>query len=266
MKQTAKYLIGTALGVAAVVLLRKALGVKGIGATKRRIFKEISLAQKAGVDFEKKYDELSDKEIKALQKVSNDTGYTETYYKSLKKAYDAVSGIGTTYDVMDADGNTVLIWTDDPKKIKTNTADDPERLRALQEARLIDEERQYALDSAVRDFEEREKKLAERRKRLNKAGRSQQMALFGVGYTPARKPFWYGIPSVQFVSRGEWSDPEIYYRGHLYNAVVAENELYAIWRDQIEYGDTELNFEDWMSKVGGDYLKQDVIPYLQTTD
>ena len=48
----------------------------------------------------------------------------------------------------------------------------------------------------------------------------------------------------------------------LYNATVVEDELYAIWRDQIEYDETRYDFDEWMRKVGGDYLKQDVLPYM----
>lgn len=84
----------------------------------------------------------------------------------------------------------------------------------------------------------------------------------GIGYAAAHEPFWYGIPSVQFIYHGEWSDPEIYYRGRYYNAAVAEEELYAIWREQIEYGDTEQDFDTWMQTAGGEYLKSDVLPYM----
>lgn len=287
MKQHTKILIGTIIGTAAVLMLKKHLGVKGVGAAKRRVFKELSMAQKAGVDFTKKFEELTEKEIKALERVGSDTGYTETYYKSLKKAYDAISGIGrpgdfdnmlptvleysryldiaqnqfgisreqarkkyglytigqwkkllgigAAYDVKDADGNVCLTWVEDPKA----QAD----------------KKQHALEAEARAAEARK-----RIKKLRKAG--EQMSLFGTGYAPATEPFWYGIPSVEFVWHGEWSDPEIYYRGRYYNATVAEEELYAIWRDQIEYGDTELDFDSWMKSVGGDYLKSDVLPYM----
>lgn len=153
--------------------------LSGIGAAKRRIYKEISLAQQAGVDFTKKYDELTDDEIEALQRVSNDTGFTETYYKGLKKAYDAISGIGEAYDVADENGNTVLTWIEDPELHVAY--EDPERYRALLEARAIDEDRQYASENKSRELEEREKRLAASRKRLSRDGRASQMALFGCG-------------------------------------------------------------------------------------
>ena len=260
MKTENKIALGAFAGILALVCLHKNKGTSGIGAAKRRIYKEISLAQQAGVDFTKKYDELTEDEIESLQRVSNENGFTETYYKGLKKAYDAISGIGEAYDIADENGNTVLTWIEDPE---LHTAyEDPERERALLEARAIDDERWYAEQHRAQDLEEREKKLAEQRKRLAKAGRSSQMQLFGCGYAAAHKPFWYRIPSVQFIYHGDWADPEIYYRGQYYNATAAENELYEIWRNQIEYDETRYDFDEWMQKVGGDYLKTEVLPYM----
>lgn len=212
--------------MAGLILLfaRKQKATSGIGAAKRRIFKELSLAQKAGVDFTKKYDELDEDEIKALEKVSSDTGYTETYYKSLKKAYDAVSGIGTTYDVKDADGNTVLTWTDAPGDYRM---DDSDRWRALREAHDIEDERQWATENAAQLLAEREARLAEQRKRIRKAGRSGQMALFGCGYTDE-----------------------------------VEAELYEIWREQLEYGNTERDYDSWRLIYGDEFAKAYVLPYM----
>lgn len=220
-------------GMAALVIAKRNKSVAGVGAAKRRIFKELSLAQKAGVDFTKKYDELSASEIKALQKVSNETGYTENYYKSLKKAYDAISGIGASYDVVDEDGNTVLTWVEDPSgesqsRMTYNAADEVERERALLEAREIEDDRAWYEQQKARESDEREKRLAETRKRLKKSGRSSQMALFGMGYAPA-----------------------------------VEAELYEIWREQIEYGETELDYDRWRELVGDEYAKSDVLPYMR---
>lgn len=217
-------LLAAGMGAALLWLMRKQKATSGIGAAKRRIFKELSLAQKAGVDFTKKFDELDEEEIRALEKVSSDTGYTETYYKSLKKAYDAVSGIGATYDVVNADGETVLTWTDDPSK---QNAYEPERWNALREAREIEDDRQWAADNAAQLLEEREARLVEQRKRLKKSGRSSQMALFGISYAP-----------------------EI------------EAELYEIWREQIEYGNTDRDYDTWRLIYGDEFAKTDVLPYM----
>ena len=227
MKTNSKILLGLAAVVAFVAAKHK--GASGVGATKRRIYKEISLAQQAGVDFTKSYDELDKDEIKALQKVSNDTGYTETYYKSLKKAYDAISGIGEAYDVHDADGNKVLTWIEDPQPETYTPAYRPDDTDYdyLRQAHEIEDEIIWARENKQREFEEREKRLAAQRKRLAKNGRTSQMALFGIGYAPA-----------------------------------VENELYEIWREQIEFDETPYDFDTWRKKFGADYARSVVLPYM----
>ena len=116
--------------VAAAVERRQ--GTNGIGKVeriKRRIYKEVSMAQDAGVDFSKKYAELTGAELDALQRVGERVGwkqtkrsiesgkpYTESYFGSLRRAWNAVSGcrgIGaTSYNVRNANGDVVLTWTD----------------------------------------------------------------------------------------------------------------------------------------------------------
>ena len=104
-------------------------GVGAIKRIKRRIYKEVSLAQDAGVDFSKKYAELTNAEIEALERVGHqlewkqskrsiESGkpYAESYYNSLRRAWNAVSGvqgIGRAWNVKDADGNVVLTWIED---------------------------------------------------------------------------------------------------------------------------------------------------------
>lgn len=98
----------------------------GIGALKRRIYKEVSLAQDAGVDFQKKFADLSGSERDALIRLGQDMGwkqskraaesgkpYAESYYNSLRRAWNAVSGvqgIGRAYNIKDSQGNVVLTW------------------------------------------------------------------------------------------------------------------------------------------------------------
>ena len=108
-------------------------GTYGIGKAeriKRRIYKEVSLAQDAGVDFSKKYAELSQSETSALEHIGKDVvqwkqskrsiesgkPYVESYYNSLRRAWNAVSGvqgIGRAYNVKDANGNVCLTWIED---------------------------------------------------------------------------------------------------------------------------------------------------------
>ena len=122
-----------AIGAVVLYFLGKHKKEKGVGKVeriKRRIYKEVSLAQDAGVDFSKKYNDLNSAEIEALRHIGQDVigwkqskraiesgkPYTESYYGSLRRAWNAVSGISgigaTTYDVRDAEGNVVLSWTD----------------------------------------------------------------------------------------------------------------------------------------------------------
>ena len=122
-----------AIGAVVLYFLGKRKKEKGVGKVeriKRRIYKEVSLAQDAGVDFSKKYNDLNSAEIEALRHIGQDVigwkqskraiesgkPYTESYYGSLRRAWNAVSGISgigaTTYDVRDAQGNVVLSWTD----------------------------------------------------------------------------------------------------------------------------------------------------------
>lgn len=123
------YFIGTAIAGA---IKRKREGINGIGKVeriKRRVYKEVSLAQGRGVDFSKKFADLTKAEKDALKLVGNEVGwkqskraidsgksYVESYYNSLRRAWNAVSGIvgiGKAYDVKDANGNVCLTWIED---------------------------------------------------------------------------------------------------------------------------------------------------------
>lgn len=126
MSTTLLLLLGAGLFLA---LGRKNRRAEQIGRIKRRIYKEVSLAQSAGVDFSKNFDDLTDDEIVVLESVGSDAGwkqskrsieagksYAESYYGSLRRAWNAVSGvqgIGRAYNVKDADGNLVLTWIED---------------------------------------------------------------------------------------------------------------------------------------------------------
>lgn len=121
----AAYFVGSAIAGA----IRRSKGIGKVERIKRRIYKEVSLAQDAGVDFSRKYDELTPDMKDALNMLGHDLGwkqskraiesgkpYTESYYGSLRRAWNAVSGvqgIGRAYNVKDANGNTVLTWIED---------------------------------------------------------------------------------------------------------------------------------------------------------
>lgn len=122
-------MIGAAIAITAY---RKYKGISGIGRAeriKRRIYKEVSLAQDAGINFTQKPDELSSDDREVLTELGQHAGwkqsrrsiesgkpYAAAYYNSLRRAWNAVSGIrgiGTVYNVRDAAGNTVLTWIED---------------------------------------------------------------------------------------------------------------------------------------------------------
>lgn len=129
MKNNGKILLAFgALAAWALIRKHKTAAVGKVERVKRRIYKEVSLAQEAGVDFSKKYADLATFEREALERVGKEVGwkqskraiesgkpYVESYYGSLRRAWNAVSGvmgIGRAYDVKDADGNVCLTWID----------------------------------------------------------------------------------------------------------------------------------------------------------
>lgn len=117
----------------AFLALRKKRGVSGIGKVervKRRIYKEIAAAQKLGVDFDLKYADLSNSQLNSLEEVGHMFGwkqtrrslesgrlYTEAYYNSLKRAYNAIAGINSigatnynTHTIRNGNGKIILQW------------------------------------------------------------------------------------------------------------------------------------------------------------
>ena len=162
----AVYFIGSAIAGA----IKKRKGIGKVERIKRRIYKEVSMAQHAGVDFSKKYDQLTAEEKAALENVGHEVGwrqskrsiesgkpYVESYFGSLRRAWNAVSGvsgIGRAYDVKDANGNVCLTWIEDA---------------------------QAHVDAEQRTLEA-ERRAAEARKRLQKTRRqSQQLSMFECG-------------------------------------------------------------------------------------
>lgn len=52
---------------------------------------------------------------------------------------------------------------------------------------------------------------------------------------------FYGIPEVEFIWHGEWNDPEVAYKGKLYNYYDLENSLYELFEDDIENGELVID-------------------------
>lgn len=249
MKANTKSLLFALGAAAAVWLIRKASGVAGVGKVeriKRRIYKEVSLAQKAGVDFSKKFDELDEHDIVALETVGADVGwkqskrsiesgksYAQAYYNSLRRAWNAVSGvrgIGTAYNVKDANGRVVLTWIEDAE----------------------------AHYNAERDLNELEAKL---RKQRNAARRRQQRidreGLPAVVPTPAPVPEPEPIPEPAPVAPKRERKPRVdKSQEREERALFAEKVLNYLAGSEKRY-DEIINFQNkYDGKAWGDMLKE----------
>ena len=113
------------IGIVALALLkrRKPSGVGKV--PKRRIFTEIATAQKRGIDFSMPFDEA---DSKVLSELAQRVGFrpsarsakstAEQYFNSLRRTYNAVSGIGATNlpyresEVRNANGDVIITYRD----------------------------------------------------------------------------------------------------------------------------------------------------------
>lgn len=159
MSTTLLLLLGAGLFLA---LGRKNRRAEQIGRIKRRIYKEVSLAQSAGVDFTKNFGDLTEDEIVVLESVGSDAGwkqskrsieagksYAESYYGSLRRAWNAVSGvqgIGKAYNVKDADGNLVLTWIEDAAEHVAREREVEELEKKIRQTRNRMKRRQREID------------------------------------------------------------------------------------------------------------------------
>lgn len=356
---------------------RKREGIGRIERIKRRIYKEVSLAQDAGVDFSKKYAELSSAELDALKHIGQDVvgwkqskrsiesgkPYTESYYASLRRAWNAVSGIegiGRVYNVKDANGNICLTWIEDAAA-------------HVEAERDIEEKRQRTLEAEERAAKARKSRQRTRRaiergetpvtnlithgkailedaidlgeKRVDEPEEpktKQQQILDKFPYLkimddpsnpiPAKDvPFdfvlWkivknnmgeksYEGAAMAFTSRAAAESAKAYMKRdvkgiitdewyafyermrdeydkrtgryaswHSYKddaqylvkdinkvnldkisgigyAPDIETELFEIWREQLDYGDTDYDFDTWKRIYGDEYIKSSILPYM----
>lgn len=159
------------LGAIAIGLIAGKKTATGIGRIKRRIYVEMEAAQQLGVDFEQKYMDLSNSQKNSLEEVGTRFGwkqskrsvesgkpYSEAYFNSLKRAYNAISGIVpigapyyTSHSVRNGDGHVILTWRD--------YAPAEEHIQA------------------ETNLEELEEKLRKQRNRLRKSGALKDMVL-----------------------------------------------------------------------------------------
>lgn len=57
----------------------------------------------------------------------------------------------------------------------------------------------------------------------------------GVARFPMKElPNWYGIENIGFVWHGEWSDPEIEYKGKRINCYIVEDTMWERFREECE--------------------------------
>ena len=57
---------------------------------------------------------------------------------------------------------------------------------------------------------------------------------------------WYGIEGISFIWNGEWSDPEIEYKGYIFNSYDIEYAFYEDWKES----NSDIPFEDYMVMAG----------------
>lgn len=62
------------------------------------------------------------------------------------------------------------------------------------------------------------------------------------------KETWRGVPDAIFVSHGEWSDPEIVYKGKSINYYDVEDGLYYSYKSDVENGGFKGSFEEWANQ------------------
>ncbi|WP_406044103.1 hypothetical protein [Succinimonas sp.] len=75
------------------------------------------------------------------------------------------------------------------------------------------------------------------------------------------KQWFYGIRGIQFISHGEWADPELIWHGRSFNYYDIEMPLWEVYREECdERGERpdEIIFETWVKKNA--YLARE---YLQ---
>ena len=66
----------------------------------------------------------------------------------------------------------------------------------------------------------------------------------GVAIFPMKElPNWYGIENIGFIWNGEWSDPEIEYKGKRINATIVENTMWERYRDDCEMFGTNADID-----------------------
>ena len=294
-------------------------GTSGIGKVeriKRRVYKEVSLAQDAGVDFSKKYHELTKAETDALEHIGKDVvewkqskrsiesgkPYTESYYNSLRRAWNAVSGvqgIGRAYNVKDANGNVCLTWIEDAAahvEAERRTLEAEERAAAARkrlakarssQAAPVEQKSKQQLILDMFPYlkthdADGEPRVTDRFNyviwRVIKNTNTGDTSLQGPAMAfMTREAAMAALKELKhFSGKGQekFSTVSSHYSIKHINQVKldglfgigyapeVEAELFEIWREQIEYGNTECDYETWREIYGDEFARTDVIPYM----
>ena len=77
---------------------------------------------------------------------------------------------------------------------------------------------------------------------------------------------WHGIPAIAFkgersqVNRWWYKEEDLNGCGY---TPAQERELYEIWRELIEYGDTDMDYDTWRALAGDEYARAYVLPFVK---
>ena len=75
---------------------------------------------------------------------------------------------------------------------------------------------------------------------------------------------FYGIEDINFIWHGEWSDPEIEYKGNFINYYTIKDSLYEIFLDELRNETNEgMNFTEWVY-ANKDLVYEEIEVYLES--
>lgn len=75
------------------------------------------------------------------------------------------------------------------------------------------------------------------------------------------KETYRGVPGSTFIWHGEWSDPEVLWKGISLNINDIENGLWYSYKDDCMENNikpTEDDFENWLKRMGIDYIASEL--------
>lgn len=77
------------------------------------------------------------------------------------------------------------------------------------------------------------------------------------------KKWFYGIRGIEFIWRGAWADPELIWHKKSFNYYDVETPLYETYKEELQDGRTQLDFETWVKKNAylARYYLQNLLEY-----